>query len=85
MKYNYSYKYFPGRGYAGFVNNKRFTVFYDERDLGELKERLQREEEARERESAAVPKKLSFRDHLIKHGDPDFVKDYLEYISRKKQ
>jgi hypothetical protein len=83
MKYNYSYKYFPGRGYAGFVNGKKFTGFYDERDLEELKERLRTEEDKRENEAKKPQQDLSFRDYLVKHGDPEFVKDYLEYVARK--
>jgi|688.fasta_scaffold375673_3 hypothetical protein len=83
MRYRYTYKYFPGQGYAGFVNNKRFTGFYDERDLDELKAKLRKEEENRENETKNVPPELSFRDYLIKHGDPEFVKDYLDYISKK--
>lgn len=83
MKYKYTYRFFPGQGYAGFVNNKRFTGFYDERDLDDLKLRLRKEEDDRENEVKAQPQKLSFRDYLIKHGDPEFVKDYLEYTAKK--
>lgn len=83
MQYRYTYKYFPGQGYAGFVNNKRFTGFYDERDLDELKTKLRKEEAKREEEAKVTPAKLSFRDYLIKHGDPEFVRDYLEYIGKK--
>ena len=83
MQYRYTYKYFPGLGYAGFVNNKRFTGFYDERDLDELKSLLQKEEEKREKEKDLVPPQLSFREYLIKYGDPEFVRDYLEYTAKK--
>lgn len=84
MIYKYTYKYFPGQGYAGFVNNKRFTGFYDERDLDELKQKLQHEERKREEEKKKTSSAISFRDYLIKHGDPEFVKDYLEYVAKKK-
>jgi hypothetical protein len=81
MKYRYYYKHFPGQGYAGFVNGKRFTSFYDERDLNELKILLQKEEQKRKAEQIQQP--TSFREYLIKHGDPEFVKDYLEYVAKK--
>lgn len=85
MIYRYYYKYFPGRGYAGFVNGKRFTGFYDERDLNDLKILLQNEEKKREieRTNSSQTQQLSFRDYLIKYGDPEFVKDYLEYKAKK--
>lgn len=85
MKYNYTYKYFPGQGYKGFVNNKPFTGFYDERDLQELKDRLAEEERKRDEEEKSKPEPLSFREYLIKHGDPEFVKDYLEYQASKNK
>lgn len=84
MNYNYVYKYFPGRGYAGFVNSKRFTGFYDERDLNELKDLLKNEEEKRKQEKKNTSQQLSFRDFLIKHGDPEFVQGYLDYVAKKK-
>lgn len=83
VKYRYYYKYFPGQGYAGFVNGKRFTSYYDERDLDILKQKLNDEEKKREQEKHTQPPS-SFRDYLIKYGDPEFVKDYLEYIAKKK-
>lgn len=85
MNYNYTYKYFPGQGYRGFVNNKPFTGFYDERDLPELKDLLSREERKREEEEKNKPEPLSFREYLIKHADPEFVKDYLEYLASKNK
>ena len=83
MKYNYTYKYFPGQGYKGFVNNKPFTGFYDERDLQELKDRLEVEERKREEEEKNKPEPLSFREYLLKHGDPEFVKYHLDYQAKK--
>jgi len=83
MRYRYTYKYFPGQGYAGLVNGKKFTPFYDERDLEELKSKLQHEEKKREDEAKHKPTSFSFRDYLIKHGDPEFVDDYLKYVSKK--
>jgi len=85
MKYNYTYKHFPGQGYKGFVDNKPFTGFYDERDLQELKDRLEEEERKRDEEEKSKPLPLSFRDYLVKHGDPEFVKGYLEYQAKKNK
>lgn len=84
MKYKYTYKFFPGQGYRGFVNDKPFTGFYDERDLSELKELLQKEEQKREEEEKNKPEPLSFREFLIKNGDPEFVKGYLKHLESKK-
>ena len=83
MKYKYTYQLYPGQGYRGLVNGKPFTGFYDERDLSELKDLLQKEEQKRQEEENNKSKPLSFREHLIKNADPEFVKDYLEYIKNK--
>ena len=67
---NYTYKFFPGRGYAGLVNGKIFTGYYDERDLEELKNLLQKKEDDYKNKASLSAKKKeeiknkSFRDYM---------------------
>lgn len=86
----YSYKLIPGQGYTGLVNGKRFTGVYDERDLEELKQELQRlqkldtdaikiKEQKRE-----IENNKSFRDHMREH-DPKFTKAYEDFLAKNNK
>lgn len=85
----YSYKLIPGQGYVGLVNGKRFTGVYDERDLEELKQELQRLQKLETDATRARTQKQeiennkSFRDRMRDH-DPKFTKAYEDFLSKKQ-
>lgn len=83
----YSYKLIPGQGYIGLVNGKRFTGVYDERDLEELKQELQRLQKLENdafksrSEKQKIEDSKSFRDHMREH-DPKFTKAYEDFLTK---
>jgi hypothetical protein len=82
---NYTYKFFPGRGYAGLVNGKIFTGYYDERDLEELKSKLQNLENQTtkdKQEKQKTEKNKSFREWMRQHN-PSFTQKYEEFLAKK--
>ena len=70
MQRKYTYKLYPGQGYAGLVNGKKFTGFYDERDLEELKDKLSKLENQESQNQQQIKQKQdiennkSFRDKM---------------------
>jgi hypothetical protein len=84
----YSYKLIPGQGYVGFVNNKRFTGTYDERDLQELKSYLNKlqELENQSQESKTKQKETnsnkSFREWMVE-TNPKLASAYEQHLQKK--
>lgn len=85
----YSYKLLPGQGYVGLVNGKRFTGIYDERDVQELKNELQRLQELdiqaskKRQQKQASEQNKSFRDRMKEHN-PSFAQKYEDFLAKNK-
>jgi hypothetical protein len=89
MRRKYTYKLYPGQGYAGLVNGKKFTGFYDERDLEELKDELSELEKQETESHQQINRKReeennkSFRDKM-RELSPKFTAEYEKWLKAKQ-